>query len=225
MTKTVSSTIMVVDLCVEPARRAEFDVFYHNDYIPQFLAAVPLVVTARRYAQMDGGDVDAANKRFFTIYELHSDDSMDKIDAAIARSAHKNASDRFKLWKDDGLTHFDRAFYKEIQRHPSEIDGWPWNSGYLCVFLWTVEAGVPASDALAKALEYAVSVMKDAPRLLIASRTYARLSSQAQDFMTVFEVSHPKGLLKLSPVFGEWMAPMLSSNQMFAMESFYFYSV
>lgn len=214
---------MLVELSVDPARRAEFEVFYHNDYIPQFLAAVPLVVSARRYSQMDGGPADPALKRFFTIYELSSDDCMDKVDAAIARSAHKNASDRLKVWKEDGITFFARNYYREVAR--AEGDSWPWNSGYLCIFNWSRKAERPSSEALKQVCQYADTVMQAAPRLLVASRTYVKTETEQRDFMTVFEVSHPKGLLKFSPDFGQFMASILDRHEMIATESFYFYSV
>lgn len=221
--RTAAKAIMVVELSVDPARRTEFEVFYHNDYIPQFLAAVPLVVSARRYSQMDGGPADPAAKRFFTIYELGSDDCMGKIDAAIARSAHKSASDRFKVWKEDGLTSFARCYYHEVAR--AEGDSWPWNSGYLCIFNWSIRRDVSGDDALKLVGDYVQAVMKQSPRLLVASRTYSKDGSENREFMTVVEVSHPKGLLKFDPAFGEFMAAVLSNHEMVATESFYFYSV
>ncbi len=214
---------MVVELSVDPAQRAEFEVFYHNDYIPQFLAAVPLVVSARRYSQMDGGPSDPGAKRFFTIYELSSDDCMDKVDAAIARSAHKNASDRLKVWKEDGLTFFARSFYHEVAR--AEGDSWPWNSSYLCIFNWSRKSETTRDEALKLVSDYAATVMKAAPRLLVAGRTYSKDGTEDAEFMTVFEVSHPKGLLKFSPEFGEFMEPVIDNHEMIATESFYFYSV
>lgn len=39
------TTIMLVDLSVDSTRQEEFDRFYHEFYIPEFLEAVPEVLS------------------------------------------------------------------------------------------------------------------------------------------------------------------------------------
>jgi hypothetical protein len=183
-----STTIMLVDLSIESDRQAEFDHFYHDFYIPEFLQAVPDIRTARRYAQTHLlGDLDPAKAHFLTIYELLSDDSIDSIEAAIARSAHRQASDQFKLWKQNGLTYFDRAFYQQVNKQTHQSEGGCWNSQSLCTWRWSVKPGVATAAAVSYLSSYANQLLNTLP-LVRAHHTYLRLDSEQHEFLTVFDV-------------------------------------
>jgi len=189
MAITPSTTIMLVDLSIDPARHAEFDSFYHDFYIPEFLHAVPEVRTARRYAQINLlGKLDPAKARFLTIYELLSDDSIDNIEAAIARSAHREASDQFKIWKQNGLTYFDRAFYWQVHKYVRQSEDGCWNSRSLCTWRWRVKPEVSIAGAVSYLSGYANQLMNSLPSV-IAHHTYLRLDSEPHNLLTVFEVS------------------------------------
>jgi hypothetical protein len=193
---TPSTTIMIVDLSVDPARQSGFDRFYHDFYIPEFLRAVPEVLSARRYAEIDIlGKLDAATMHFLTVYDLVSDDCMDNIEAAIARSAHQEASDQFKKWKQEGLTYFDRAFFREIHRHPRQPADGCWSDHALYAFVWTVKPDISKSAQRWYVDEYVNVLMSTVPSWL-ACRTYSRLDSQPSSFLTAFEAVDKSSLVQ-----------------------------
>jgi len=197
---TAATTIMIVDLSVDPTRQNEFDSFYHDFYIPEFLKAVPEVLAARRYAQIDGdvdmlGKPDPAKAHFLTVYDLVSNDCMDNIEAAIARSAHQEASDQFKKWKQNGLTYFDRAFLREVNRHPRRSANECWSDHALYAFQWTVKPDISESAQRWYVDEYVNILMSTVPSWL-ACRTYVRMDSNPSSFLTVFEARDKASLLQ-----------------------------
>lgn len=184
-----STTIMLVDLSVDPDRRAEFDRFYHDFYIPEFVGAVPEVCTAIRYAQTGLPDEsNQANAHFLTIYEILSDDCIESIETAIARSAHREASDQFKLWKQNGLTSFYRAFYRQMDKQVRRSADSCWNGQSLCVWQWRARPEVSTAHVISCVSNYAKQLM-DRVHPVMAHHTYLRLDSDPRNFLTVFEVS------------------------------------
>jgi hypothetical protein len=238
MVSPASNTIMIVDLSVEPARQSQFDSFYHDFYIPEFLKAVPEIVTARRYAQTDTvGNFDPAKVRFLSIYELASDDSVNDIEAAIARSAHQEASAQFKVWKQNGLTHFERAFYREVKRHPhqqSESVDKSSNNRSLCAFTWSLKADVESSAASWYLDEYVKLLMSTEPSWL-ACRTYQRMNLAPPSFLTIFEAIDQPSLLQSMTTANEGLSEAdqtrftnwqhtLATHQTLSFEAIYFLS-
>jgi hypothetical protein len=189
MANTESTTIMIVDLSVDSTRQTQFDNFYQDFYIPEFLKAVPEIVSARRYAHPDILDAfDQVSARFLTIYELASDNAIDNIEKAISRSAHQKASDQFKVWKKDGLTNFSRAFYREVYRHPRQETNGCWGNHSLYAFEWAIKP-----DFLGNAIqwyvdEYVDTLMSNMPSLL-ACRIYLSMKFDFCNFLTIFEVA------------------------------------
>jgi hypothetical protein len=187
MINTPATTIMIVDLSVEAERLDEFDSFYHDYYIPEFLKAVPEVITARRYVQKDMvTGLDAKDAHYLTLYELSSNDAPEAVETAIARAAHQEASSKFKLWKQDGLTYFDRAFYKEVYRSQRQTEDVCWGDNSLYALRWIVDPDIPISDDEFNCADYFNRQMNNIPAWS-ACRTYLRLQSDPQSFLTVFE--------------------------------------
>lgn len=184
---------MLVDLSVEPSRQSEFDHFYHDFYIPEFLRAVPEIRTARRYAPAEN---ERATNHFLTIYELQSDDSIVDIETAIAKSAHRKASDQFKLWKQSGLAHFDRAFYKLLQSDSQGFVAECWNSLYLFTWWWNANANC-SNEKAASLLAYYASNIPSLERL----NTYLRLSPGRYKFLSASETlgNAPNGIAEYPP--------------------------
>ena len=194
-----STTIMLVDLSIESDRQTEFDLFYHDFYIPEFLHAVPEIHTARRYAQTNLLDkLDPSKAHFLTIYELLSDDSIDNIEAAIARNAHREASDQFKLWKQNGLTNFARAFYRQVSKQTDQSEHGCWSSQSLCIWQWCVKPEVTPEAALSYLSGYANQLINTLS--LRAHHTYLRLNSEQNKFLTVFDVPNEIPLLQLMQI-------------------------
>jgi hypothetical protein len=187
---------MIVDLKVDPTRLAEFDSFYHDLYIPEFLAAVPEIATARRYAQRDDSAVaDPSSAHYLTIYELSANQATTKVEAAIEASAHANASNQFKLWKQDGLTYFDRAFYKEICRHGRQPRSGCWHNHSLYALRWIQKPDGPGPNEQFHWVEY-FNREKTKVKDWLACRTYMRVDSEPPAFLTVFEATDPAAIVR-----------------------------
>jgi len=196
MPNTNATTIMLVDLSLDEARHSEFDDFYQGFYIPEFLRAVPQISSARRYAQTEGfPEGDLSKGHFLTVYELGSDEATESIEAAIARAAHKEASDKFKLWKDEGLTYFDRAFYKLICRHGRLPKGEPWENNSIYTLRWVEKADAPTSGEMFHWVEYFNREMFRVPKWLTC-RTYLRMNSQPPAYLTVFEAPDQDSIIE-----------------------------
>jgi hypothetical protein len=195
MPKTKATTIMTVDLSVDPTRRNQFDSFYHNFYIPEFLKAVPEILTARRYSQKDlVAKLDPATTHFLTIYELATGKPTDIVEDAIARSAHQEASNQFKVWKEDGLTYFERAFYREIYRHSRQPEDGCFGKRSLYIIRWTEKGFSSGSAKKWYGGAYLDQMMDNVPDWL-ACRTYLRMHFQPASYLTVFEAKSHASLL------------------------------
>jgi len=177
-----SSTIMVVDLAVAPSRREEFDAFYHDFYIPEFLKALPEIATARRFAQTNAENRNG-KVHYLTVYELIANGAILDVENAIARSAHREASDQFKLWKNDGLTHFDREFYaeaflSELECPTNEL----WKFSDLCALFWKMPSASVSIENIHLAREITVGLTTST--VTGAGRTYECIfESPADDLM------------------------------------------
>jgi hypothetical protein len=182
---------MTVCVSVKPSRRTTFDDFYHHRYIPEFLKVVPEIVSARRYAPSNLAQLQADRACFFTIYQLASDDAVASIEDAIARSAHKEVSDQLKRWKEDGLTYFDRAFFEEVYRHPRAPEDGCWSGRPFLTFMWSVRTGCNQAAEWYHN-QYLTRLMADVPQW-IACRTYQRMDTEPNEYMTVFEVADAFG--------------------------------
>lgn len=104
-------TIMLVELEIDAEGQREFDPFYEAVFLPAFIEAVPQLLTATRLEEIDGAGTAVATGRFWTVYEVESDDSIAAIESGVQQSAQLEAFQRFKNWKQDALTFFDREFY------------------------------------------------------------------------------------------------------------------
>lgn len=232
------TTIMLVDLSIETDRQAEFDHFYHNFYIPKFLQAVPEIRATTRYAQTNPlGQLDPAKAHFLTIYELLSDDSIDSIEAAIARSAHREASDQFKLWKQNGLTYFDRAFYRLVNKQTHQSENGCWSSQSLCTWRWSVKPEVSTAAAAAAAAVSSLSSyanqLTNTLSLATAHHSYLRLNSEPHHFLTVFDVQDEITLLQLmqaannqnphsdDAALRDWLAATMKANEAMSFKQIY----
>jgi hypothetical protein len=65
-----ANALLVASMNVDPAAEAEFNEWYNTEHLPQ-LAAVPGVLSARRFQAADGTDVD---KKYLALYHLTSTD-------------------------------------------------------------------------------------------------------------------------------------------------------
>jgi hypothetical protein len=196
MTNTNATTIMLVDLSVEESMIADFNRFYHDVYIPGFLEKVPEITSARRYAQTEGFlDGDRSRGHFLTVYEMDSDQSTDKIDAAINSAALKKNMDAFNLWKEEGLTHFDRAFYKLVCRHGRMPKTDPWDKHAIYTLRWIEKADAPLSGEQFHWVEYFNREMFRVPKWLTC-RTYMRMHSTPPSYLTVFEATDQDAILE-----------------------------
>ncbi len=204
---------MIVNLSVDPLRQAAFDDFYHHQYIPAFLAAVPEITSARRYEEIDAPLKNAViestwRQRFWTIYELHSADAVGPIEDAIQRSAHKEASDQFKEWKENGLTDFWRAFYEERSVHGAQPKDVPWGERSLLVLRYPTKKTGPSepepwsarslteTDSLASQLLTELSGF-------CASRLYVSLPPKESEHMIVLAADEQDILLRGRAVLAE----------------------
>ena len=195
MSKTTATTILTVDISVKESMITDFNRFYHDLYLPDILETVPELISARRYAQTEGfPDGDKSKGHFLTVYELDSDQSIDKISAAIDGPAHKKAEDSLNLWKEEGLTQFDSGFYKLVCRHGRLPKTDPWDKHAIYTLRWIEKPDSPSAGEQFHWVEYFNREMFRVSKWLTC-RTYLRMNATPPSYLTVFEAADQDAIM------------------------------
>ncbi|MBX9688498.1 MAG: hypothetical protein K2X27_17445 [Candidatus Obscuribacterales bacterium] len=130
--------IMVVSLTVPPEKVSEFDAFYQHRFLPAILRESPEVKAIRRYEEAAvSGTLRWYNKQFLTIYELESEEALEKVDDIFTRPALVDLIREFQQWKNNHLRNFSRISYLNSWTHErSPLDG---AFGSRPIFIWAHE--------------------------------------------------------------------------------------
>lgn len=116
-----SKAIIIVSLGVTAEKEAEFNEFYHHNYIPTLMKVIPEIESARRYQEHNvDGTLRYYNKQFLTIYECSSGVNAQLVLNAVkerpGREKEKKEWDKFKT---NGLQHVESAcIYTQRYQHP-----------------------------------------------------------------------------------------------------------
>ncbi len=130
--------LIVINFSVKPDAEAEFNRFYHSEFLPHLLKESPEIKNIRRYEEFGvGGSLRWYNKQFLTIYQLNGTDDLFKTDAIFERPSVIDAVKKFREWKDKALRNFSRINFQHTwshQRQPADgaFNGRPF-------FLWQLE--------------------------------------------------------------------------------------
>jgi hypothetical protein len=134
----MASPIMVVTLSVNPEDEAEFNDFYHHQFLPEMLHEVPDITCIRRYEEHGvGGTLRWYNKQYLTIYELVSERVVPKVDEFFTRPRLKSVMEKFQEWKTKSLRNFTRITY--LPRWEHDRKSWDGAFGSRPFFLWSLE--------------------------------------------------------------------------------------
>lgn len=130
--------IMLVAMHVPPEKESEFNTFYHHKFLPQILNAAPEITSIRRYEESHtAGTLRWYNKQFLTIYELESEEVIDKVDELFEQASMADLVGEFRQWKANHLRNFSRIFFRNSWTHArSSGDG---AFGSRPMFIWAHE--------------------------------------------------------------------------------------
>lgn len=171
---------MIVSFSVEASKQAEFDRFYHHQFLPKLLSISPEIKNIARY-QADS--VDAANTfagQYLTIYELASSDALKHTDKIFERTGFAEELVQFRQWKDSALTNFSRTNYQPIYEH--ERRAYNGHFGRCPMLFFSSEIKVQDADAFRQwyQLSYLPRLMADVPTLS-GCRRYAAWTNASID--------------------------------------------
>lgn len=188
--------IMLVSLQVEPEDEAAFTDFYHHSYIPALLAAVPEILSARRYEEWGvEGSLAWFNKRFLTLYELAAPEAIDGIEAALERPGREAEKAEWARFREKSLRNVSRTCYRESWRHARQ----PWDGpfGSRCFFMVSVETD-PAQEPAFRAWyeeTYLPKILADVPTWA-ACRRYASVGRHEPLHHTIYEAADEAALIR-----------------------------
>jgi hypothetical protein len=130
--------ILLVAMNVPPEKESEFNSFYHHKFLPEMLNAAPEITSIRRYEESGtSGTLRWYNKQFLTIYELASDDVIDKVDELFERPSMVDLVGEFRQWKANHLRNFSRIVFRNSWSHARAAADGPF--GGRPIFIWAHE--------------------------------------------------------------------------------------
>lgn len=118
--------IILVTLSVDHRKEAEFNDFYHHQYIPRLLEVVPEIKLAKRYEEYNtDGSLRYYKKQFWTIYQFASDNPQSVLEAIEKRPGREKEKAVWKQWEEQYLQNLQHAtLYQQRYVHPRQpIDG------------------------------------------------------------------------------------------------------
>jgi hypothetical protein len=125
-----SNDIILVALSIDHRKEAEFNDFYHHDYIPNLLTVVPEIDSVRRYEEYN---TDASlryySKQFWTIYQFASDHPCNVLEAIQKRPGREKQKAGWMEWEKKYFKNLQHAtVYQERYVHPRRALEGPFNS-------------------------------------------------------------------------------------------------
>jgi hypothetical protein len=181
--------ILVVTLSVPPEKEAEFNAFYHHRFLPAMLADCPEIYSIRRYEESGlGGTLRWINKQFLTIYELESENVLDRVDDLFTRHTVQDLVLEFEQWQANHLRNFSRIAYLNTWSHERR----PSDGAFGCrpFAMWSHEMKPEMDEAFQGWYEnsYLPLQLADIPGWA-ACRRYASVGRNPVRRLTVFEAA------------------------------------
>ena len=180
---SASAPLMIVSFSVEDSKQAEFDRFYHHQFLPKLLSISPEIKNIARY-QADS--VVAANTvagQYLTIYELANSDALKQTEQIFERTGFAEELAQFRHWKESALKNFSRTSYQPIYEH--ERRAYNGHFGRCPMLFFSSEIKVQDSDAFRQwyQLSYLPRLMADVPTLSGCRRyaAWTNASTEAND--------------------------------------------
>jgi hypothetical protein len=177
---STSAPLMIVSFSVEASKQADFDRFYHHQFLPKLLSISPEIKNIARY-QADS--VDAANNvagQYLTIYELANSDALKQTEQIFERTGFAEELAQFRQWKESALKNFSRTSYQPIYEHERRV--YNGHFGRCPMLFFSSEIKVQDSDAFRQwyQLSYLPRLMADVPTLS-GCRRYAAWTNASVD--------------------------------------------
>ena len=185
---------MIVSLKIDPDREADFNEFYHHDYIPTLLRVVPEIESVWRFEEFGvTGSLRWFDKQFLTLYELRAGVTAEAIEEALGRPGREAQKDEWARWKDESLRDLERHCFREIYRHPRVPFGGPFTSRPF--FRVTVETAPDRAEAFNDWYHgtYLPKIFADVPAWS-AGRRYESIGRSPARVHTVYEAADAAGL-------------------------------
>jgi len=187
---------MVVSLSVAPEQHAAFTEFYHHQFLPQMLKAVPEIQCIRRYEELGtGGTLRLYNKQTITIYELKPETDLSKVDEFFELPSLRETVDAFGHWKSKSLRNFSRITYKPRWESERNASSAPFEENSF--FLWSLEMKPDLDDAFQVWYEneYLPLQIADIPGWTMVRR-YGSVNREQSRSLTFFEAADEEGLTR-----------------------------
>jgi len=177
---STSAPLMIVSFSVDAAKQADFDRFYHHQFLPKLLSISPEIKNIARY-QADG--VTAANTvagQYLTVYELANSDALKQTEQIFERTGFAEELAQFKEWKKSALTNFSRTNYQPIYEH--ERRSFNGHFGRCPMLFFSSEMKIQDADAFRQwyQLSYLPRLMADVPTIS-GCRRYSAWSNSSPE--------------------------------------------
>lgn len=115
-----NKALVIVGLSVNTEREAEFNQFYHHQYIPNIMRVIPELKLARRYQEHNvEGSLRYYNKKYLTIYECASEAMAQKaLEAIKNRPGREKERVQWNEFQASSLYHLESAcIYTQTYAH------------------------------------------------------------------------------------------------------------
>ena len=188
--------VILVSIGIPSRFEDEFNDFYHHEYIPDLLQAIPEIKNARRYQEFNTeGSLRYYKKVYWSIYELASSEVIDYVDVALKKRREQSALvKKFHSFQAQ-MTHCDAAtMYTCRYQHPRKpLDG-PFGSRPF--FSVSVEVRPDRLDAFNDWYErvYLSRNLADVPTW-IGCRRYSSIQREKPRQMTIYEAQDKNSLI------------------------------
>lgn len=191
-----STSIILVSLVVDHRKEADFNDFYHHEYIPKLLKVVPEIYSVKRYEEYNtNSSLRYYHKQYWTIYHLNSENPNLVIEAIKNRPGREKQKSLWLEWQKTSLRNVQHAtLYRQRYIHPREPMDGPFDSRpFFCV---SVE--MHSGDEVEKFNDWYENIylpknLADVPTW-VACRGYESCNNQLFRNMTIYEAKDENGL-------------------------------
>lgn len=177
---SASAPLMIVSFSVEASKQADFDRFYHHQFLPKLLSISPEIKNIARYQADNVATANTVAGQYLTIYELANSDALKQTEQIFERTGFAEELAQFRQWKESALKNFSRTSYQPIYEH--ERRAYNGHFGRCPMLFFSSEIKVQDSDAFRQwyQLSYLPRLMADVPTLS-GCRRYAAWTNASVD--------------------------------------------
>lgn len=173
---SASAPLMIVSFSLDPSKQADFDRFYHHQFLPKLLSISPEIKNIARYQADSPATANTVAGQYLTIYELANSEALKQADKIFERTGFAEELVQFRQWKESALTNFSRTNYQPIYEHERRV--YNGHFGRCPMLFFSSEIKVQDADAFRQwyQLSYLPRLMADVPTLS-GCRRYAVCSN------------------------------------------------